>query len=58
MVKPTRAVITGASGGIGADFARLLAVKKTNLVLVARRKEQLEAPALSLESQFELSFQD
>ncbi len=52
MEKPTRAVITGASGGIGADFARLLAAKKTNLFLVARRKEHLEALALSLRSQF------
>ena len=52
MKNPTRAVITGASGGIGADFARLLAARKTNLFLVARRKEQLEALALSLRSQF------
>ncbi len=52
MKNPTRAVITGASGGIGADFARLLAARKTNLFLVARRKEQLEALALSLKSQF------
>lgn len=48
MKNPKRAVITGASGGIGADFARLLAARKTNLFLVARRKEQLEALALSL----------
>lgn len=45
-----RAVITGASGGIGADFARLLAAKKTNLFLVARRKDQLEAFAATLKA--------
>lgn len=54
MKNPIRAVITGASGGIGADFARLLAAKKTNLFLVARRKEQLEALALSLQSEFKV----
>ncbi len=52
MKKLTRAVITGASGGIGADFARLLAQKNTNLFLVARRKEQLETLAASLRSQY------
>ncbi len=51
MIKVERAVITGASGGIGADFARLLAARKTNLFLVARRKEQLESLAAQLRSQ-------
>ncbi len=54
MKNPIRAVITGASGGIGEDFARLLAARKTNLFLVARRKEQLEALALSLQSEFKV----
>ncbi len=45
-----RAVITGASGGIGADFARILAAKKMNLFLVARRKDQLEAFAATLKA--------
>jgi short-subunit dehydrogenase len=52
MKNPVRAVITGASGGIGADFARLLAARKTNLFLVARRKEQLESLAAELRSQY------
>lgn len=47
-----RAVITGASGGIGADFARILAEKKMDLFLVARRTEQLETLAAALRAQF------
>jgi len=37
-----RAVITGASGGLGAEFARQLAPHAESLVLVARRAEALE----------------
>jgi uncharacterized protein len=42
------ALVTGASSGFGVQFAKLLAERKANLVLVARRTEPMERLAEEL----------
>jgi hypothetical protein len=45
------AIITGASAGLGVDFARLAARDGYEPVIVARRKDRLEAVALEIQKE-------
>ena len=49
---PRVALITGASSGIGLELARIFALNRHNLVLVARDRNRLLALAAELESRF------
>lgn len=50
----TTALITGASAGIGAAFARELASRRANLILVARSQDKLEQLADALKNQYQI----
>ena len=42
------ALVTGASSGLGAEFARQLAAKGLNIIMTARRRDRMEALAEEL----------
>ncbi len=52
LFKDTWALVTGASGGIGEEFARQLAAKGVNLVLAARSEKKLAALAAEIEGKY------
>ena len=47
-----RALLKGASSGLGLEFADLLAAQKVNLVLAARRREPMERLAADLRRKY------
>lgn len=51
----TTALITGASSGIGAEYARQLAARGADLVIVARDRDALEAFAGELRRRYRVS---
>lgn len=50
------AIVTGASSGIGAEFARQLARSGLNLVLVARREQLMQALGEELHAKYNIEF--
>lgn len=54
---PRRALVTGASGGIGLELATLLARDEHDLVLVARSPDKLAAAAADLSARFGVAVQ-
>src|SRR5690242_18507989 len=47
-----QALITGASSGLGLEFADLLAAQKVNLVLAARRQDPMDKLAADLRRKY------
>ncbi len=53
-----KALITGASSGIGADMARILSSRGYDLILVARNKAKLEKLKKELKTDVEIVIMD
>src|SRR3954463_8162572 len=51
-IKRPTALVIGGSGGIGLELAKVLARNNFNLVLVARKRDTLEAAAGQIEGKF------
>ncbi len=56
-LKGKYALVTGASSGLGADFARNLAARGCNLILVARREDLLRSLQQELMGQYGVAVQ-
>jgi uncharacterized protein len=54
-LKGKNIIITGASGGIGAEMARLAAQQGANLVLLARSMDKLQSLKIELEQAYKVS---
>ena len=48
------ALITGASSGIGYELAKLFAIDKHNIILIARREERLKRLSIDLENNYKI----
>jgi short-subunit dehydrogenase len=53
-MKTQLALLTGASGGLGIEFAKALAQRQINLVLTARRSVEMEMLANDLRKKYEV----
>jgi len=56
-IQASRALVTGASSGIGLEFARVMAKAGINLVLVARSSDKLKTIAENLKQQYGIDVQ-
>src|SRR5437588_12421163 len=54
MENPSFALVTGASQGLGRVFARALAARKQNVILVARSMDKLESLAGELKRSYSI----